>query len=65
MDLSTNQSGGEVKEKKKQSAYISLTGEEFLLVRDMAAELGMSQNEFLRSLMEPSLRVLMHTRGGR
>lgn len=42
---------------------VLLHPEEFVLVRNISAELGIAQSDFLRSLMEGGLKVLRHTRG--
>lgn len=41
------------------------TREEYTLIRDLAAEMGLSQNDLLLRLLEPAFLVLNHVRGKR
>lgn len=49
----------------KRQMSVGVTDEEFLLIRDISAELGMTQSDYLRKLMEGGLETLRHVRGSR
>lgn len=42
---------------------VRVTQREFVLLRNLAAERGQNQADLLRELIEPALRILLHTRG--
>lgn len=43
---------------------ISVSDEEYILLRNVAAEMGLHQSQFTRSLLEGALTLLKHVRGG-
>lgn len=54
---------GQTEQLSPKHMSVRVSQEEFLRLRDYAAERGIPQSELLRKLLEPALEMLMHVRG--